>query len=515
MAEKPKSEKEQFLIDNRFMRMHPHLFQKTVLLAAIRSRNFYLQMKARLCPMEEARKSRRPDFHSLEFNKIYGLVADYWDMMDPLLEPGKEYQMGFNDVEEMLLSEVNHSRMTQEDALVLSKAMEIDMQLFEFAPDALARMHLNPMLSVWLAKRAATNLIEFAFNRRMITPLTLEDLQREVDATRASLSIREWGDACTHIQKPLRKPPEVVGGLLRQGCRMSLSGGSKTFKSWMLLDMAISVAYGGKWMDFPTTTSPVIFVNLELADWDISNRLHAIACAKSGGAQPGRLFVLNLRGCRTPFEKHIPEIIAKAKAIGAKLIVLDPAYKLKVGVDENSTADTADLMSIIEKLSAETGAAVAYGQHFSKGNQAMKESIDRISGSGVFARDPDAILTFTMHKESNSFTCEPILRGEAPVPPFVVEWKYPLMRRNYHLKPEDLKRVGGRPAKATPEDLLGLLPANGMKPGEWEKLACSTLGISETTFKELRRKLDGAGLIRKDTGLWLPSGPKVVSGGGI
>jgi len=37
-----------------------------------------------------------------------------------------------------------------------------------------------------------------------------------------------------------------------------------------------------------------------------------------------------------------------------------------------------------------TGAAVGFGAHYSKGNQAGKEAIDRVSGSGVFARDPIA-----------------------------------------------------------------------------------------------------------------------------
>ena len=178
---------EKYEVTDRFMRMHPHLFQKTILLAAIRSRNFYLQMKKRLCPMEESRKSRRPDFHSLEFNKIYGLVSDYWDMMESVLTPGQDYQMGFNDVEEMLLSEVNHSRLDKEEAIKLSKVMEIDMQLFEFAPEALARMHQHPMVSAWLEKRAATNMIEFAFNQRMIKPMTLEEIVQQANAAKASL----------------------------------------------------------------------------------------------------------------------------------------------------------------------------------------------------------------------------------------------------------------------------------------------------------------------------------------
>jgi len=396
----------------------------------------------------------------------------------------------------------------------LGKIMEEDMELYEFSPEVLSRLHLHPMLNIWLSKRAATNLVEFAFNQRMIKPMSLEDLQRQMDATRASFNSREWMDASTHFQKPLPKPPEIIHGLLRQGSRMTLSGGSKTFKSWMLIDMAISVAYGDKWLDFPTTTGPVVFVNLELPDWAISNRLHAIARAKRGGAQPGRLFIMNLRGSQVPFEHHIPVMIAKAKEIGAVMIGIDPVYKMRPGMDENSTADTSAVLGLIEKLSAETGAAVVYGQHFSKGNQAAKEAIDRIGGSGVFGRDPDSILTFTKHQEDDSYTCDATLRLDPIVAPFVVQWEFPLMRRNYSLKAEDLKRSGGRTPKHDPKALLTFLTADGIKPGEWEKAACSKLGIGETTFKYMRRKLNDAGLVHKDstTGLWLASKPKVAPG---
>ncbi|WP_270344759.1 hypothetical protein [Enterococcus thailandicus] len=42
--------------------------------------------------------------------------------------------------------------------------------------------------------------------------------------------------------------------------------------------------------------------------------------------------------------------------------------------------------------STELGCAVIYCHHHSKGSQGGKNSMDRSSGSGVFARDPDAIL---------------------------------------------------------------------------------------------------------------------------
>ena len=41
---------------------------------------------------------------------------------------------------------------------------------------------------------------------------------------------------------------------------------------------------------------------------------------------------------------------------------------------------------------ANTGASVIYAHHHSKGAQGAKSSMDRASGSGVFARDADALL---------------------------------------------------------------------------------------------------------------------------
>ena len=45
-----------------------------------------------------------------------------------------------------------------------------------------------------------------------------------------------------------------------------------------------------------------------------------------------------------------------------------------------------------DKVCTELGCAVIYCHHHSKGSQGGKRSMDRAAGSGVFARDPDALL---------------------------------------------------------------------------------------------------------------------------
>src|SRR5690625_4163134 len=48
-----------------------------------------------------------------------------------------------------------------------------------------------------------------------------------------------------------------------------------------------------------------------------------------------------------------------------------------------------------DKIATELGSSVIYCHHHSKGGQGNKKSMDRASGSGVFARDPDALIDLT------------------------------------------------------------------------------------------------------------------------
>ena len=139
---------------------------------------------------------------------------------------------------------------------------------------------------------------------------------------------------------------------------------------------------------------------------------------------------------------------------------------------KNSATDITALLNMVDALANTTGAVVLAG-HFAKGNASAKETIDRISGSGVFARDPDRLVLFTKHEEERAFVVEMVLRNLPPVAPFVVKWRYPLFRREDGLDPTRLKSVGGRPAQYTAETLLECLGNDRLSSGDWERL-CKT-----------------------------------------
>ncbi|MCX7009226.1 MAG: hypothetical protein NTY53_18605 [Kiritimatiellaeota bacterium] len=154
----------------------------------------------------------------------------------------------------------------------------------------------------------------------------------------------------------------------------------------------------------------------------------------------------------------------------------------------------------IERLAVQSGAAVAFGAHFAKGNASSKDAIDRISGSGVWARDPDAVMVATPHQEADAFTVECRLRNHAPLDPFCIRWEFPLMRRDGELDPADLKKSkGGREAEHEPEEIAALLCAAALTTSDWRDAAAKQLGVSESTFYRLRKTAEVRGIARKNS----------------
>ena len=316
-------------------------------------------------------------------------------------------------------------------------------------------------------------------------------------------------DASKFLSEPLPLPPELLQGVVYQGSKLAIGGGSKTFKTWNLLALAVATATGKPWLGIPTAKGKVLFCNFEISRAQWQRRLNAVAKAMTVQLKSGDISLWNLRGFASDYKTIIPKILARAKAEGYALIILDPIYKLYGDADENSAGDIAKLLNTIEQLSTETRATVAYANHFAKGDASQKATADRISGSGVFARDPDALIIFTAHETPDSFTVETVLRDFPPVPPFVVTWQFPVMARNDDLDPARLKQNGGRPTKHRPDDLLALLPPGGLTNAEWLATADEN-GITRSTYYELRKALQKSEKVADSTtaGKWLPVTPK-------
>ena len=186
--------------------------------------------------------------------------------------------------------------------------------------------------------------------------------------------------------------PCLIDGVLRQGHKMLIAGPSKAGKSFLQIEMCIAIAEGREWLGWKCTQGRVLYVNLELDRASCLHRFRDVYQAL--GWKPDNLKnidIWNLRGKSRPMDKLAPMLIRRAAKKNYIAIVIDPIYKVITG-DENSADQMANFCNQFDRVCTELGVAVIYCHHHSKGGQGSKKAMDRASGSGVFARDPDAML---------------------------------------------------------------------------------------------------------------------------
>lgn len=212
--------------------------------------------------------------------------------------------------------------------------------------------------------------------------------------------------------------PELIGGVLRKGHKMLLAGPSKSGKSFLLIELCIAIAEGRRWLGWQCAGGNVLYVNLELDRASCLRRFKDVYEAM--GVKPehlGRIDIWNLRGRSVPMDQLAPKLIRRAEKKDCTAIIIDPIYKVITG-DENSADQMARFCNQFDRVCTELGCAVIYCHHHSKGAQGGKRSMDRASGSGVFARDPDALIDMIeleptdalIEQEANKAACAEIRR---------------------------------------------------------------------------------------------------------
>lgn len=215
-------------------------------------------------------------------------------------------------------------------------------------------------------------------------------LEAETDDSPDKENLGDFFDDLPPQQDPL------IEGVLRKGDKMLLAGPSKAGKSFALIELCVCIAEGVPWLGhFPCAQGKVLYVNLELNRSSCFRRFKDIYTALNLPPKKVRsIDIWNLRGESMPLDKLAPRLIRRAKKEGYIAVVIDPIYKILTG-DENNAEQMAKFCNQFDVICRALDCAVIYCHHHSKGAQGGKRSMDRASGSGVFARDPDAMLDMT------------------------------------------------------------------------------------------------------------------------
>jgi hypothetical protein len=263
------------------------------------------------------------------------------------------------------------------------------------------------------------------------------------------LSLREL------VQRHPKLRPPVVEGLLRQGETLNVVAPSKVGKSWLMYDLAISVAAGLYWLGaFPTVAGRVLLLDNELHGETIAHRLPAVAAARGVNFSPiaDLIDVQVLRGRLTDLVSLSP-YFHSLRPDHYRLVICDALYRfLPPKTDENDNGALAVIYNHVDQYADHLGAAMGMVHHSSKGNQSGKSVTDVGSGAGAQSRAADTHLILRAHKEPGAVVLDAAVRSFQPVTPRVLRWTFPVWQvaddlDPADLKPEKSKKNGKPPAK--------------------------------------------------------------------
>ncbi len=297
------------------------------------------------------------------------------------------------------------------------------------------------------------------------------------------------------MEHPLPLPEELIQGVLRRGHKMLISGSSKAGKSFLLMELCIAMAEGKPWLGFPCKKSRVLYVNLEIDPASCINRFMKIYKALGYEQKHAKdIIIWNLRGHAVPLDQLVPKLIRRVRDQHLDAIIIDPIYKVITG-DENSASDMAMFCNQFDRICNETGCSTIYCHHHSKGAQGMKRAMDRASGSGVFARDPDAQLDMielelneNARGEANergisAWRLESSLREFRNISPVEFWFDYPIHRLDLREQLQDAPAKGSMEA-ARLKSPKYTTPEQRAESVRMAYLSCSITG-EDVTLKEM------------------------------
>lgn len=237
-----------------------------------------------------------------------------------------------------------------------------------------------------------------------VAEATEEDLELEKRIEVLTNETFTMPDAKTLDDYPekLTLSPVLIEGIFRKGRKGILTADSKAGKSFFAIEMAVCVASGRSFLGRKCTKSKVCYFNYEIDEVEFIQRVKDVAAALQ--IKPNdfkdNLKIVHMRGLSIPLRQMKGNLIAlllKEQLYTREpfgLTILDPIYKITAG-DENSAKDVGQFCNDLDMIAKETGSAIFYTHHHAKGDQGGKKAMDRGSGSGVFARDPDLMIDLT------------------------------------------------------------------------------------------------------------------------
>ncbi len=254
--------------------------------------------------------------------------------------------------------------------------------------------------------------IALSIFKKSVPDSTWRTITRQADATLSPQLVSDWLQTA---DPPIK---QIIPGLFDAGDRVSIVGQSKARKSFFVLQLAISIAAGRDFLYFadPNTNLPppkrkTLLFNGEISANNYRRRVRAMAHNMGIAADElDHLHVIN--GTDVSGQQTYSTILAVAKETEAEVVIVDPAYLL-IG-DEIDQREVKEAIENMRQFAVENIALINVF-HAAKGLIGDRQIVDRISGSGIFARDFTSMISLVEHaREEDHVVIKTVTRNYPP-----------------------------------------------------------------------------------------------------
>lgn len=260
------------------------------------------------------------------------------------------------------------------------------------------------------------------------------------------------------------KPPTwLVKDLLPENGFGLLIGPRGTFKTFLALDIALSIATGaskyfedgswlGPWPDV-TNPGPVLFAAGEGRS-GMMNRVRAWERHHIEGDKVKNFFLMDpVPGPNVDDVTAFIETALEMNENGYRLTVLDTVGRSMQGLNENSQQDASMFTRMVQDIQAELNCAVLALHHTGHGSEY------RARGSSVFGADVDSEFVLTRKDKEHTILVRNTKQKDAP------EWEEP--RVIQLIEPKGIKSlVAVKPTKAAEAKAIEEAPAEKTGKGK-------------------------------------------------
>jgi hypothetical protein len=229
-------------------------------------------------------------------------------------------------------------------------------------------------------------------------------------------------------------PTWMIEGLWTNKSHGIMAGEPKTRKSYLAIDIALSVATGTKCLGHFAVkqAGPVLLIQEEIEDAEMKKRLRHIAMAKGLGGtvekvdgsirvrlpEPVPLYLRNRQGFDLTNTGQKDGLRKEIEDKEIKLLILDPLQMMLGDADENRASEIRPILVWLLQLKEETGCAILILHHFGKDTE--KKGGRRLLGSQAFHAWTSSALF--LEKEGSTTRVEREFRNFEVLPNFTVDY---------------------------------------------------------------------------------------------